>query len=38
MVRFGVLGIGRKETLRYTGFEDRFEPLADDVQLFRRVR
>jgi chemotaxis protein methyltransferase CheR len=38
MVRFGVLGIGRKETLRYTGFEDRFEPLAGDGQLLRRAR
>lgn len=37
LVRFGVLGIGRKETLRYTSFESRFEPLAGDG-LYRRVK
>jgi chemotaxis protein methyltransferase CheR len=37
LVRFGVLGIGRKESLRYTGFESRFEPLGAEG-LHRRVR
>ncbi len=38
LVRFGVLGLGRKETLRYTAFHDRFEQLPGDVRLYRRVR
>lgn len=38
LVRFGVLGLGRKETLRYTPFYDRFEELAEDSKLFRRIR
>jgi chemotaxis protein methyltransferase CheR len=38
LVRFGVLGLGRKESLRYTPFSDRFEELAGSVRLYRRIR
>ena len=34
----GVLGLGRKESLRYTPFSDRFEEIAEDSKLFRRIR
>jgi chemotaxis protein methyltransferase CheR len=37
LVRFGVLGLGRKETLRYTPFSDRFEELPGNVKLYRRL-
>jgi chemotaxis protein methyltransferase CheR len=35
---FGVLGIGKKESLRFTGLEDRYQPLGRDVSLYRRLR
>jgi chemotaxis protein methyltransferase CheR len=38
LVRFGVLGLGRKETLRYTAFGDRFEELPGNLRIYRRVR
>lgn len=38
LCRLGVLGIGRKENLRYTPQVDRYEPLPGDVGLYRRVR
>ena len=37
LIRFGVLGVGRKETLRFTSFADRFQELPGDVRLYRRV-
>ena len=38
LVVFGVLGVGIKENLRYTPHADRFEPLAEPLGLYRRVR
>jgi chemotaxis protein methyltransferase CheR len=36
--RFGILSIGKKETLAHTPFEDRFQEMGDDVRLYRRMR
>ena len=35
---FGVLSIGKKESLHFTPFEDRFQELGADLRLYRRVR
>lgn len=35
---FGVLGLGMRETLRDTPYEDHYRALDDDVRLYRRVR
>lgn len=37
LIRFGILGVGRKESLRFTSFANRFEELPGDVRLYRRV-
>jgi chemotaxis protein methyltransferase CheR len=36
--RFGILGLGHKESIRFTGFEDRYEELDAREKLYRRVR
>jgi chemotaxis protein methyltransferase CheR len=36
--RFGVLCLGRKESIRFTEFEDSYEDLDAQEKLFRRVR
>jgi chemotaxis protein methyltransferase CheR len=38
LVNFGVLALGIKESLRYTPFVDRYEPLVESLGLYRRVR
>lgn len=38
LVTFGVLVVGTKETLRYTPYADRYEPLAESLGIYRRVR
>lgn len=38
LVNFGVLALGVKETMRYTPFADRYEPLVESLGLYRRVR
>jgi chemotaxis protein methyltransferase CheR len=35
--RFGVLGLGQKETLRFTDLEDRYEELDPREKLYRRI-
>jgi chemotaxis protein methyltransferase CheR len=35
---FGILGLGSKETLRFTRYEDRYEAVNAKEKLFRRVR
>jgi len=35
---FGILGLGKKETIRYTGASDNYEELNAGERLFRRVR
>jgi chemotaxis protein methyltransferase CheR len=37
LARFGVLGLGRKETLRFTPQESSYEALDDPERLFRKV-
>jgi hypothetical protein len=37
LARLGVLGLGAHETLRGSGFEERYEVLDDDARLFRRL-
>lgn len=37
LVRFGILALGRKESLKFTSFEKSFEPLDDREKLYRRV-
>jgi chemotaxis protein methyltransferase CheR len=36
--RFGILGVGHKESIRFTGFEDRYEELDAHEKLYRKVR
>ncbi|MBD2777471.1 CheR family methyltransferase [Iningainema tapete] len=37
LVRFGVLGLGRQETLRFTPHEKDFEELDSSQKLYRRI-
>jgi chemotaxis protein methyltransferase CheR len=37
LARFGVLGLGQKETLRFTDLEDRYEELDSREKLYRRI-
>ena len=37
LARFGVLGLGQKETLRFTDLEDRYEELDQREKLYRRI-
>jgi chemotaxis protein methyltransferase CheR len=37
LCRLGILGLGSRETLRGSGFEDRYESLDDDGRLYRRL-
>lgn len=34
----GVLGLGKKESIRYSGVADRYEVLDEEERLYRRVR
>jgi chemotaxis protein methyltransferase CheR len=36
--RFGVLALGHKESIRFTGFEDLYEELDAQEKLYRRIR
>jgi chemotaxis protein methyltransferase CheR len=38
LVNFGVLALGLNETLRYTPFAERYEPLVESLGLYRRMR
>jgi chemotaxis protein methyltransferase CheR len=35
--RLGILGIGARETLRGSGFDDRYEALDEEAKLYRRL-
>jgi chemotaxis protein methyltransferase CheR len=37
LARFGVLALGQKETLRFTGLDDRYEELDAREKLYRRI-
>jgi chemotaxis protein methyltransferase CheR len=36
--RFGILALGHKESIRFTGLEDRYDPLDAQEKLYRKVR
>jgi chemotaxis protein methyltransferase CheR len=36
MTRFGILALGRKESIRHTGHGDLFEPLDEAERIYRR--
>jgi chemotaxis protein methyltransferase CheR len=38
MEMFGILGLGKKETLRYTNVADQYEELDHEERLYRRMR
>ena len=38
LVNFGVLAVGVKESLRSTPYAERYEPMAESLGLYRRVR
>jgi chemotaxis protein methyltransferase CheR len=38
LVRFGTLCLGNKESIRFSGFEDRYEELDAEARLYRRVK
>ena len=35
---FGILGLGKKESVKYTGVADRYEEVDAEERLYRRVR
>ncbi len=38
LVRFGVLGLGAKETLKFSQYEDCYEPVSTPDKIYRKVR
>ncbi|HEX9984823.1 MAG TPA: CheR family methyltransferase, partial [Thermoanaerobaculia bacterium] len=38
MEMFGILGLGRKESIRYTNVQDNYDEIDADEKLYRRVR
>lgn len=38
LVRFGLLGLGMRESLRFAHLADRYEALDEELRLYRRVR
>jgi chemotaxis protein methyltransferase CheR len=38
LVKFGVLVLGKRESLHFTPFEDRYEEIGADLKVYRRVR
>ena len=36
--RLGILALGHKESIRFTGFEDRYEELDPLEKIYRKVR
>jgi chemotaxis protein methyltransferase CheR len=37
LVNFGILGLGSKESMRFTAYEDRYEALNTKEKIFRRL-
>ena len=37
LVPFGILGLGSKETLRFSGFEDSYETVDARQKIYRRI-
>ncbi|ARV63260.1 chemotaxis protein CheR [Nostocales cyanobacterium HT-58-2] len=38
LVKFGILGLGRQETLKFTPHEQDYEELEGDDRIYRRIR
>lgn len=38
LVNFGVLALGRKESIRFSRFEDRYEAIEEKEKIYRKVR
>lgn len=38
LCKFGILSVGKKESLQFTPFEERFREMGQDVRLYRRIR
>ncbi|HJT16786.1 MAG TPA: protein-glutamate O-methyltransferase CheR, partial [Thermoanaerobaculia bacterium] len=38
MEMFGILGLGKKETIRYSAVTDNYEVIDDEERLYRRIR
>jgi chemotaxis protein methyltransferase CheR len=38
MEMFGILGLGKKETIRFSAVQDNYEEIVAEERLFRRVR
>lgn len=38
MEMFGILGLGKKESIRYTTVQDNYEDIDTDEKLYRRIR
>jgi chemotaxis protein methyltransferase CheR len=38
LVKFGLLGLGKKESVDFSGLHDRYEELRQGTRLYRRVR
>jgi chemotaxis protein methyltransferase CheR len=38
LVKFGILNIGKKESLHFTPFEERYEEIGTDLKLYRKLR
>lgn len=38
LAKFGILSVGKKESMHFTPFEDRYEELAADLKIYRRIR
>ena len=36
--RFGFLALGHKESIRFTGLEDRYEEIDGQEKLYRKAR
>ncbi|WP_282940743.1 protein-glutamate O-methyltransferase CheR [Paenibacillus sp. RC67] len=36
--RFGVLVLGERETMRFTGFEAYYEPLSESEKIYRKIK
>ena len=38
LVRLGILALGLKESVEYTGHRDDYEPVDRDERIYRKVR
>jgi hypothetical protein len=38
METFGILGLGKKETIKYTSIADSYEVIDAEERIYRRVR